>query len=110
MPRADVWSRETSGGRAHEVAEHAPNAWGLYDMNGNAMQWCADAWTETLAPGTVSDPYVAGDPATDRFVVRGGAWWLGADQCTSGWRSMNPASANGYRGFRIVLGPVLKGG
>jgi serine/threonine protein kinase/formylglycine-generating enzyme required for sulfatase activity len=111
VPEEWAWSRDRSGGRPHEVAESQPNPWGQYDMHGNAMEWCIDAWTEypksknevTVDPVKISPP----DKETT-FVVRGGAWWLPADQCTSRWRSRNHNNPNGFRGFRVVLGPEIR--
>ena len=46
------------------VGSFAPNAWGLYDMHGNAWEWCAD-WH--------ADGYYAASPLDERelfgFVV-----------------------------------------
>jgi formylglycine-generating enzyme required for sulfatase activity/Spy/CpxP family protein refolding chaperone len=109
-PAGEIWSRETSQGRPHEVGEKRPNAWGLYDMQGNAMQWCMDAWYDyPKYSGTPTvDPFHPGDPTKDAFVVRGGAWWAPLDMCRSCWRDRNHCEpANGYRGFRLVLGPIL---
>jgi formylglycine-generating enzyme required for sulfatase activity len=106
----EVWSRDTSGSRPREVGEKSPNAWGLYDMHGNAMEWCLDAWYEypKNAAAVVVDPFHAGQAGRDRFVIRGGAWWAPPDMCRSSWRSMNDSEpANGYRGFRIALAPTL---
>lgn len=36
------WLKETSGGVAHPVGEKEQNAWGLYDMVGNAAEACMD--------------------------------------------------------------------
>lgn len=106
---ASVWDRDRSGRRPREVAESEPNAWGLYDMHGNAMEWCRDRWYDYPGRTTVSetDPYRPGKPTAESFVVRGGAWWLAADTCTSHWRSLcTNTPAGGYRGFRIALAPV----
>jgi len=111
VPEEWAWSRERSGGRPHEVAESQPNPWGLYDMHGNAMEWCIDAWTEyPKSKNEVTvDPVKIGRPDKETtFVVRGGAWWLPADQCTSQWRSRNHNNPNGFRGFRVVLGPEMR--
>ncbi len=111
VPEEWVWSRDRGEGRPHEVAESQPNAWGLYDMHGNAMEWCLDAWGE-YPEGTEDvtvDPFKIGQPDTETtFVVRGGAWWLGLGDCTSHWRSRNHNNPNGFRGFRIVLGPEIR--
>ena len=53
------------------------------------------------------DPFKIGQPDKDAFVVRGGAWWIRPDLCTSDWRGNNHNNPNGFRGFRIVLGPAI---
>ena len=37
-----AWTKENSGGVAHPVRGREPNAWGLYDMVGNAAEMCLD--------------------------------------------------------------------
>jgi formylglycine-generating enzyme required for sulfatase activity len=39
---AIAWHGGNSGGRTHPVRQKKPNAWGLFDMLGNAWQWCLD--------------------------------------------------------------------
>ena len=72
------WYRDNSGGTTHPVAQKKPNAWGLYDMHGNAWEWCLDVWHSSYrgAPDNGS-PWLTEDylPRTAiRRVLRGGAW------------------------------------
>jgi formylglycine-generating enzyme required for sulfatase activity len=56
------------------VATFKPNAFGLYDMNGNAFQWLEDTWHETYdgAPADGSAWTVGPDPKSK--VKRGGSF------------------------------------
>jgi formylglycine-generating enzyme required for sulfatase activity len=78
-------------------------------MHGNAMEWCFDAWYDYPkgASEVTVDPFKIGQPNKDMFVVRGGAWWSGPQTCASHWRWRNRNNPNGFRGFRIVLGPAI---
>ena len=56
---------------AHPVGQKKPNAWGLYDVQGNALEWCRDWYASSLPGG--SDPQVT-DDSSKRLVARGGDW------------------------------------
>jgi formylglycine-generating enzyme required for sulfatase activity len=70
-PDEIAWHRGNSRGKAPDVRTRAPNAWGLFDMQGGVYEWVADAWSEPAATDPVSDPLVAGK---GKRVIRGGCW------------------------------------
>jgi hypothetical protein len=98
---SDGWFAENSNARTHPVAGLTPNAWGLYDMLGNVMEWCQDD-DGPLAVGSVVDPI--GRDGVGR-VVRGGAWSAGAGESTSGMRTHYlPVARFAFLGFRFAIG------
>lgn len=55
------------------VAWFRPNAFGLYDMIGNAWQWTADCWLGDYAKSPRDGGAAVAAPCTER-VSRGGSW------------------------------------
>jgi len=95
-----AWFGGNSGQQTHPVGEKKANAWGLYDMHGNVLEWCSD-WYGEYPKGTVSDPSGPNE-GSDR-VVRGGGWIIGAAFCRSVVRyGIDPSFRFGY-GFRVAL-------
>lgn len=89
---------------AHGVREKKPNAWGLYDVHGNVLEWCSDSWGEALLGGT--DP-ISADGSSFR-VARGGSWYVTAVYCRSAGRGKFALSARDNRvGFRMALSRVV---
>lgn len=106
----DFWYGRNSGWRPHEVAEQEPNAWGLFDMHGNAEEWCLDAWRDlpNPAPLRLTDPVNFPDDKEEFFPLRGGAWWQrNPNACASVARDISQSSPGGHRGFRIVLARAI---
>lgn len=91
------------------VGSFAPNGFGLFDMAGNAAEWCWDRY--------VVDYYLTSDGTTDprgpagsgSRVIRGGSWDDTADRLRAGARrSLAPGSAvDTTVGFRLARGRLI---
>lgn len=84
-----AWYRGNSEGTIRDVATRQPNAWGLYDMIGNAWEWCWDLY----------------DPA--RYgpyrVFRGGGWFDHPRACRASCRrKSHPSFRIDDLGFRLA--------
>jgi formylglycine-generating enzyme required for sulfatase activity len=55
------------------VGSFKPNAFGLYDMHGNAWQWVEDCWHENYR-GAPADGSAWGGGDCGRRAIRGGSW------------------------------------
>lgn len=72
-----AWWRPTASVAAN-VSSFRPNAWGLFDMHGNAAEWVSD-WMRSdtyllrsTVEGRIRDP--VGPPSGAHHVIRGGSW------------------------------------
>ena len=91
-----AWYSANSDGKYQKVATKKPNAWGLYDMLGNVMEWTLDQY-EPYKPGPETSPWVKAT-APYPHAVRGGSWNDPADmlRCASrvasdpSWKQQDP--------------------
>jgi len=95
-----AWYYDNSGNQIHPVAKKQPNAWGLFDMYGNVLEWCHD-WMGEYPSKSVTDP-VESSGGSDR-INRGGSFYSNARFCRSANRGTGPPGSNneGF-GFRIA--------
>ena len=85
------------------VGKFKPNAWGLYDMHGNAAEWTRSVYKPY--PYKDDDGRNALKSASKR-TVRGGSWYDRPAQATSSFRLPYEAHQKVYNvGFRIVIEP-----
>ncbi|MCY2988528.1 MAG: formylglycine-generating enzyme family protein [Planctomycetota bacterium] len=83
------------------VGQFKPNAWGLYDMHGNAIEWCAD-WFDAKHYGKSLPDDPNGPPSGTSRVLRGGSWSLTPYYSRSASRYRHPpASRLNVTGFRV---------
>jgi formylglycine-generating enzyme required for sulfatase activity len=98
-----AWYKDNSDEKTHPVAQKKPNAWGLYEMNGNVWEWCNDWFDDkyyTLSPKT--DP--TGPASGTVRVLRGGRWNVAPQFCGSAYRNSAPSEIRSNNlGFRVSV-------
>ncbi len=95
-----VWySSNSDSDEVHPVGTRLPNAWGLYDMNGNVWEWGRD-WYGFLNYGV--DPVTSCFASSSNRVSRGGCWYNKADRwVSSGRRAWYSEFGTSFDGFRL---------
>ncbi len=84
------------------VGSFPPNAWGIYDMHGNAFEWVKDCWHPDYT-GAPKDASPRLDGNCQVRVIRGGSWYYYSRMSKSANRQKNPAAVKSYwLSFRLV--------
>ena len=84
-----AWYKNNSGGTTHEVGKKSSNELGLYDMDGNVMEWCLDNCCDTHGELFSSDR-----------IIRGRSFVCSSAESSSLWPRDGRLTTIG---FRVVL-------
>jgi formylglycine-generating enzyme required for sulfatase activity len=97
-----AWLAKNAASMTHPVGQKRPNAWGLYDMSGNVLQWCSDRFSaDYYKQSPPNDPI--GPTTGYPRIERGGNWNGDALSCGSASRyAFGPGGRGRYNGFRVV--------
>ncbi|MBR4155606.1 MAG: SUMF1/EgtB/PvdO family nonheme iron enzyme [Bacteroidales bacterium] len=96
----DVAWYSADGKKTGDVMTKKPNELGIYDMSGNVMEWCSDAYGDYTSEHQ-TDP--TGPNGVDR-VVRGGCCLSNATYCRVALRNfLHPGGASYGIGMRLAL-------
>jgi formylglycine-generating enzyme required for sulfatase activity len=106
-----AWCDNNSSKMTHPVGQKRPNGFGLYDMVGNAFEWCADWYWCDMNGGykisngvTITNPTGAANGI--KRVLRGGCWAGDYILCRVTSRGLyEPSIPEKNFGFRVVCIP-----
>ncbi len=83
-------------GQTTPVGSFEPNAWKLFDMHGNAPEWCEDIYDDRP------------DGRLAARAIRGGGWNKAPSQCRSAFRGdLSYTAQRDLMGFRVVMVPNI---
>lgn len=101
-----AWNYLNANSRTYICGLKKPNELGIFDMSGNAWEWCYD-WQGSYSSAIQRDP--TGPVNGNNKIFRGGSWFdygLGSSECRVETRyDYTPNSKVDDGGFRIVREP-----
>jgi formylglycine-generating enzyme required for sulfatase activity len=84
-----------------DVGSFPANAWGLYDMHGNVLEWCLDHWHPSYKGAPIDGSAWVTDGDEGLRMLRGGSWYNIPRNCRSASRNWESrAHRNFFAGFR----------
>lgn len=94
-PEAVVWYKNNSNNQTQPIAGKTPNILGLYDMYGNALEWCwSDSFSDTFEERNSAN-------VVREQVLLGGSWNSSESQLKNRIMSA-PFNTYSTNGFRVV--------
>ena len=94
--------KDLARGKTVEVGSFKPNAFGLYDMHGNVMEWVQDCLNSNYN-GAPADGSAWTTGECDKRIPRGGSWQLDPKRLRSAQRLYLPPSfRSNNNGFRVA--------
>jgi len=103
-----AWFEGNADNKLHKIKKRRKNPWGLFDMLGNAQEWCwnwynPNYYSLNLIDG---DKNPLGPRSGTKKVLRGGHIFSSATQTRCASReSLNPKQSSNSIGFRVVVIP-----
>lgn len=96
-----AWYWQNSNFSTHPVGTKKPNAFGLYDMLGNVVEWTYSWYTVEHAQENINPK--GGNSLSEYKSLRGGGWWDDPDLVRSSYRArIEPDSTDYNIGFRCA--------
>ncbi len=90
------------------VGSLKPNAFGLYDMQGNVWEWLDDCWAKDYRKAPANSLPMGNDNCSKR-AQRGGSWFYGSEESRLSYRAYgNELDKSVTLGFRLVRKATVK--
>ena len=99
-----AWYEANSGGKSHPVGTRLPNELGIYDMNGNVLEWVND-WYDDYTPDAKTNPTGPSSISGLFRTYRGGSWNNTQRACRIPYRVGSTPDPRYNVGFRLALTP-----
>ncbi len=98
-----AWYETNSGNKTHKVGQKLPNELGIYDLAGNAWEWCSDYY-DGIYYSTSPEKNPLGPETGDTRCIRGGSFESTPEGMrNSGYRNNQAQDIKFYTyGFRCV--------
>ncbi|MCA9005753.1 MAG: SUMF1/EgtB/PvdO family nonheme iron enzyme, partial [Planctomycetaceae bacterium] len=98
-----AWHKGNALGQTHPVGQLHPNAFGLYDMHGNVLEWCSDFHSLEVAQTAVKlDP--VGPTTGKQRIRRGGHIFAEPRHCRAAYKGwFTPDGRQDFGGFRLAM-------